>query len=325
MSGFNCLDVRPHQLMCLICRGDGVGDDAGLAALRDAVRAEPDRPLRLRCRCSGVYRYQNPGCDDNTPEGTLFNELRDLAVLQRLGLVPGDTRPARELLGRVIDRVTTTEGICGSGAGVASAWRGCPRASTGAYEAGRARGLGGLIPPRSREDMAKAKQESAAGVLTAGALRIRPHHLMCMACFHGGRETIAPIAADNLQEAIVAMQGNPGIPVTLVEGCCMICPPCAQYAPATGLCAGGRGMSLRDQKKDLDVLRRLGLVYGDTRPARELLKCLFDAVRATTEVCGNGTGVETAWEWRVCGGPQGNAGYVKARACGMGIVGPRGD
>jgi hypothetical protein len=325
MSDFNCLDVRPYQLMCLICRGPEMGGDARLAALRDAIHKEPDRPLRLRCRCSGVYRFQNPARDDDTPEGRLFNELRDLTILQRLGLVPGDMRPAREVLTRIIETVHTTDGICSFGANGPLARRGCARAAGRAYEEGRQRGLADIIPPRPLDERSEAKRNSAASVLAAGALRIRPHHLMCMACFHGGGEAIAPIAADNLQEAIVAIQRNPQIPVTLVEGCCMICPPCAQYDPATGLCVGGGAMSLRDQKKDLDVLRRFGLAYGDTLPASELFALLFEVVRTTTEICGNGTGVETAPEWRVCGGAKGSAGYVKARACGMGIVPPRTD
>lgn len=80
-------------------------------------------------------------------------------------------------------------------------------------------------------------------------------------------------------------------------------------------------MGLRDEKKDLDTLRRLGLSYGDVLPARELLRRLYAAIASTTEICGNGDGVETAPEWRVCGGPEGNAGYAAGRAAGLGVPG----
>jgi hypothetical protein len=40
-----------------------------------------------------------------------------------------------------------------------------------------------------------------------------------------------------------------------------------------------KSMALRDQKKDLDVLQKLGLKYGDTLPARRLLKRLYGVHR----------------------------------------------
>ncbi len=324
MSDFDCLDVRPYQLMCLICRGEEALADPRLAGLLRAIRAEPDRPMRLRATCSGVYRFQNPGRSADTPEGELFNELRDLAVLQRLGLAPGSLRPARELLERILRLIETTDRICGFGAVTSPEWRGCERAPTGAYQAGRQRGLAALITPRPADEMRTVKKASAEEVLTAAALRIRPHHLICMACFNGGRDEMDPIEADNLQEAIVAMRRNPDIPVTLIEGCCMICPPCHSYEPSTGLCVGSCGMSLRDQKKDLDTLQRLGLKYGDTLPARELYRRIFAKIHSTTEICGNGTGKATSQDWTVCGGPDGAPGYVRARATGIGLVPPAG-
>ena len=101
----------------------------------------------------------------------------------------------------------------------------------------------------------------------------------------------------------------------------MICPPCSHYDPQTSLCIGGVSMSLRDQKKDLDLLYRLDLAYGDELPAREYFGRLYERIASTTEICGNGNGVETAPEWRVCGGPDGDPGYVKARQDGLGIPG----
>jgi hypothetical protein len=80
-------------------------------------------------------------------------------------------------------------------------------------------------------------------------------------------------------------------------------------------------MGLRDDKKDLDTLRRLGLRYGDVVPARELLQRVYRAIKSTTEICGHGDGVERSREWRVCGGPTGNESFVHARQIGLGVNG----
>ena len=150
-------------------------------------------------------------------------------------------------------------------------------------------------------------------------LSIRPHHLMCMACFHDGRKTCEPDEEDNRFEAIDIIQKNPDIPITLKRGCCMICPPCGSYDPQSGFCVGGHGMSIRDQKKDLDVLQLLGLKYGDTLPARQLYCMLFERIPSTRMVCAYGDGVVRGAEWTICRDPAGSEAYKKARATNMGI------
>jgi hypothetical protein len=140
-----------------------------------------------------------------------------------------------------------------------------------------------------------------------------------MSCFFGGRQKLAPIKEDNLFEAVDVIQRNPDIPVTLVAGCCMICPPCSHYEPKSNLCLGGRSMALRDQKKDLDVLQKLGLKYGDALPARKLYQLLYEKVPSTRDVCGYGDGEVRGHEWSICGGPEGSQAYAKARAANLGI------
>ena len=141
MGSFPSLQIRPYQLMCVVC---GIGGDADgvpgrehLGTILAQVREDPGQPLTLQCNVDTVYRYQNPGRAMDTPEGELFNDKRDLDILQRLGLVPGDTRPARELFQRLYDNVTSTSGICGYGATRSVAWQGCPR---GAQKATAAHG-----------------------------------------------------------------------------------------------------------------------------------------------------------------------------------------
>jgi len=322
-SGFPTLDVRPYQLMCIVCRiGEGRTRDLGVPRLTEilsAVRKDRRVPVRLRCNVDTVYQYQNPGREEDTPEGELFNAKRDLDIVQRLGLVPGDARPAVDMFERLLDTVPTARGICGYKTATADTWRGCSRAKSGNYEKGRALGIQAILPPRDPQQKAIAKKASAAAIYQAKTLQIRPHHLMCMSCFFGGAAKLAPLVEDNLFEAVDAIQKNPAVAVTLVPGPCMICPPCSHYDPATNLCLGGRSMALRDQKKDLDVLQKLGLKYGDSLPAGKLFALLYERIASTREICGYGDGEVRAREWSICGNPAGRDEYRKARAANLGI------
>ena len=323
------LEVRPYQLMCILCRiGEGRVKDLGderLNRIFAAVQDDPKTPIRLCLNTESVYGYQNPGRGEDSPEGELFNVKRDLDIIQKLGLVPGDTRPAVDMFERVFLNLTTAKGICGYETPTADTWGGCPRADSGNYEKGHALGLKAVIPPRDEEEKARFKQSTVKQVYEAKTLQIRPHHLMCMSCFYGGKmENLAPIKEDNLFEAIDAIHKNPEIPITLVAGCCMICPPCSRYDPKTNLCLGGRSMALRDQKKDLDTLQKLGLKYGDTLPAKKLYKLLYERIPSTRDICGYGDGQHRAPEWSICGDPEGatpegKETYRKARAAKLGI------
>ena len=321
---FGSMSVRPYQLVHIIAKiGAGRAADLGDARLNEileAARRNPLTPLTLRCNVDSVYQYQNPGRDEDTPEGDLFNDKRDLDIVQKLGLVPGSTRPAIELFERVIAEIPTVQGICRYERATSETWPGCADPDCDHYEAGQAMGLDAVIPPRSPEEMAAVKKASVQAMCEAEKLRIRPHHLMCMTCFHAGKEGLGPIEIDNLYEAIDIMQKHPDVPVELIAGPCMICPPCKPYRPDINLCLGTRGMSLRDQKKDLDVLQTLGLKFGDTLPAREVLRLLYDKIHSTTQICGYKDGIERGWEWRVCGTPEGNEGYRKGREAGLGVL-----
>lgn len=319
------MEVRPYQLMCIVCRlGEGRNADVGDARLDEilkAVRQDRKRPVALRCNVDTVYRYQNLGRAEDTSEGELFNAKRDLDILQKLGFVPGDTRPAVDVLDRLLAKVPTALGICGYDTVTSATWRGCARAASGSYEKGRALGIKALLAPRDPREKAQAKKDSAAGIYQAKTLKIRPHHLMCMSCFYGGAKKLAPLVEDNLFEAVEVIQKTPDIPVTLVAGCCMICPPCSSYDPESNLCLGGRSMALRDQKKDLDVLQKLGLKYGDTLPARRLYDLLYARVPSTRDICGYGDGEVRAPEWSICGGVERDESYQRARTSRLGIPG----
>jgi len=342
-SDYRTLDLRPYQLVHIVAvLGANPGCDAGEldfgsarlnAAVRE-MRALAYVPVRLRANVTSIYAFQNPGHDEDTEGGATLNTARDLDILQRLGLVPGVTMPAIDLFDLLLTAMPTVDDIVGYGEAVPARWAEGPAATADgvaamggsdaaeAYRQGVARGLGALFLLRKSEEMARVKQDSAKAMLEAKSLRIRPHHLMCMTCFYGGREgELAPIEEDNLCEAIVAMQRNPEIPVTLVQGPCMICPPCPYYDQAANLCYLHVGIGLRDEKKDTDVLRLLGLDYGDTLPAKDLLALLYERVPSTKLVCGYKDGIERGPSWRICDNPEGSERYRKGRAQGIGVVG----
>jgi hypothetical protein len=311
--------------MCIVCKlGSGLTSDLldeKLTEILREVRKNPIIPVTLRCNVDSLYRYQNPGRSEDTPGGDLFNDKRDLDIIQKLGLVPGATRPALEIFGRLFRSITTTQGICWYNKITSPTWKGCAQASSGDYEKGHAKGIEAVISPRSEDEKDRAKKQSSKAMYKAEILMIRPHHLMCITCFHGGKEEIHPIKEDNLFEAIDIMQKNPVIPVTLVPGCCMICPPCSEYNAEIGLCIGTSGMGLRDQKKDLDVLQNLGLEYSSTMPARQLYNLLFKKIQSTRQICGYNDGTVRGPEWSICGDPEGSEAYRKGREKGLGIRG----
>ena len=117
-----------------------------------------------------LYGFQNCGTTYDTPEKELFNKRRDLTILQKLGLVPGDTRPAFELFSRVIEKIDSTRGICGFGEATSDTWRGCGLADSGNYERGRADGIDALIAPRSAEEKAASKRDSCSEMYNADRL-----------------------------------------------------------------------------------------------------------------------------------------------------------
>ena len=173
-------------------------------------------------------------------------------------------------------------------------------------------GLGAILPHRSAEGRDAEKQTSAARIYEADRLLIRPHHLMCMSCWVGGSGGEGARSNDTLDEVYRRICRDPEVEILLVEGNCEACNCCDGFHPDSTRCVHAGGL-IRDYKKDLDVFQKLGLMPGARMNARELLMRIYERIPSTTDVCGYGTGVVTAQEWSVCGGPQGNAGYAKAR------------
>ena len=303
--------------------GAGCQDDLGPVELTEAlkaVRENPNLPITLRCPVTTNYDYQNPTELREAPADHLFYARCDLKILQRMGMVPGATRPATEMFHRLFEGVETAQGIMCFAEVTAPTWKGLDQEGRD-YDKGRALGLRAIIPPRDQDEMKQVKVESTKAMYESDVLKIRPHHLLCMTCFYG-RQAFEPIAEDNLFEAIDIIHANPEVPIELVCGPCMICPPCHLYCPSSNRCISPHGMALRDELKDLDVLQILGLKYGDILPARELYTQLYHKIYSTTQICGHGDGEVRSPEWSVCSGKNGNPAYVKARAAGLGFLDP---
>lgn len=319
------LTVGPGSLMCLFCLGVGgfgkSGRDARLKRLGAMIGRDPERPVEVACRVSGLYSFQNPPAgDEDGPGGILFRRRRELEIIQRLRVVPGTTMPARFLLEKVIGSVDSSRSVCAGLEGGPQGWSGCPLSDRGFYEEARRRGLSVLVPPRPGSERLAYKEASVAEMMKAGRLRIRPHHLVCMACFVAGRENPAPLEEDNLQEAVEIIRANPRIPVELVEGPCMICPPCHSYRPRGNACTGSFSMDLRDEKKDLDVLFATGLEYGSVRPAVEMYRLVFEALDSARSICGFRDGLPHTEEWRPCPTAESDS-FARSRRAGLGVPG----
>ena len=320
------LTIRPYQLLCAVCR---VGADAvtpaddRIAEFLAAVRERPDLPVTLQCNAGDVYLYQDPGTAEDSPEGAEFNLKRDLDILQRLDLPPGSTLPARTLLLRVLSRIASVAGICGYETVTSDAWRGCAKWQCGAYEQGRERGIEAFIPPRDAAEMVCDKASSVGAIRNAECLTIRPHVLMCCVCCHGQTDGSGePLAQDNIVEFIEETRRRPEVPIKFVRGAdWMVCAPCPARVADINACvnvAGSGGLS--NEKRDIDLLQKLGLTYGSALPAREMLRLLFELVPTTVDICRRDNIAPSVW-WDGCGEAnmtQGNPGYEKGREMLMG-------
>lgn len=292
--------LQPRLLLCLRCRAGGgtSGQFAkdGVDALAERIRREPDTCIRLESSFDEVGGRTDL-YDTTTPE----ERKRDLDVLCRLGLVPGDERTARDLFSRIDQLIPSLDGICryDTSQAFVGTWEECPVAQTGAYEQGK----GAVIAwERTQEEMLTAKTASCHSIEESGTLEIRAHHLLCIACFISRDDNDKPIMEDNLYEAWMKIKNNPKIPVKVLEGPgeCVVCPPCPGYRPDFKMCVAA--CHLRDRKKDLETMLRLGVKPGDILPADELVARIYRYIPDNDGICRLGS--PNRFEWTDCGAPE---------------------
>lgn len=302
------LVIRPYQLMCMVCSiGEGrpQQDSARVREVLKAIRQDPDVPVTLRCNVGDVFAFQDPGNEDDTPEGAEFNRRRDLEILMRLDLVPGATLPARILLHRLWDRVECTSGVCGYDEVTSEAWAGCPKAAAGFYEKGREMCLAFAVPncvsqtgfgsadlpkaghvpivPRTREDRAEAKRKALEAMYEADAVAVRPHNVIDAVDQYGGGHGPGSVE-DNLPELIQLIISKPDTKLELVDRApWMTCAPCPSWVPGTEACLNVKGYGgMTNQYRDVRMLQRLGMRFGDVISAREFLRLVFERAHPAT-------------------------------------------
>jgi hypothetical protein len=306
-----------------VCSLGGGGDDVPfaetIAAILAEVKEHPDMPLTIACNAGDVYVYQDPGIAEDTPEGADFNRKRDLDILQRMNWPPGVTLPARTALLYLRAMIPTVEGLCGYDEETSEAWRGCPRAHSGAYERGHALGIEAIIPPRSEEEMSAEKEASIAALEAAEEVPIRPHILLCAVCQYG-QGARPPFKADNLPELMqIILHRSPDLRIRMArQADWMMCAPCPARVPGLNACANTLGSGgLSNEKRDLDMLQVLGLEFGSVMPARDLFRLIFERIHTTQDICAREGSCSTSVWWDGCGEKnvtEGNEGYAKGRA-----------
>lgn len=305
------ITMQARQLLGTVCALGGADcpllEKAQTQDILDRVARDPTVTIRLESDADRILYYGEVASEyyERLDPEEVFNRKRDLDVLQRLGLVPGSIRRARYLYELLFARVETPDGIC---AYDTPKWEGCPLARSGAYERVRAQGWQAVVYHRSEAEMQAYRERNVARIEQDDRLYMRPHHLMCLACWYAGGEGQGPRPNDTLYEVLQRIRREPDVPITLVEGCCEACDCCDGFHPETGRCVHSGGL-IRDYKKDLDCFQKLGVMPGATVPANELLDLLFERIPSTRDVCGYGDGVVTSEEWRICGGPEGNPEY----------------
>ncbi|HBG25828.1 MAG TPA: hypothetical protein DDX75_01885 [Phycisphaerales bacterium] len=322
MLEFGSIDITPVQLMLTVSKiVEGFKDvpvDSNLADLLNKLRSNPNLPVTLRCSVTSNYEYQNP---KNT-ESSIFYVRCNLKILQKMGMVPGSTRPAVEIFARLLETIESAKGILYFEEITSEIWKGLEKEGL-RYDKGRTMGLEAIFPHWGRNKISQIKADSVNSMYQSKKLKIRPHHLLCMTCFYGGKE-FKPIIEDNLYEAIDIIHSNPNILIELICGPCMICPPCKFYCESSNQCISSNGMALRDELKDLDVLQMLGLNYGDVLTAKELFTKLYSKIISTDPICGLSDNKNRIPEWGICteSSNDKNSAYVKGRSQGLGFLHP---
>ena len=149
------IPIRPHLLMCAICQyGNGVRppfpEDNLPELLQVILNERPDVPIRLVrgadwLMCAPCpYRFDdlNACVTGRNACGGLYNEIKDLNMLQALGLTYGTVMEGAKLLRLILEEIPEHAGVCAldnSGLPPHSVWwNGCDaREAPDGYKKGR--------------------------------------------------------------------------------------------------------------------------------------------------------------------------------------------
>ena len=123
MRRAEAIRVRPHILLCAVCQyGGGIRPpfpEDNLPELIELILKKPDTRLIMASHADWMMCAPCPnrapglnGCVSNKGSGGLPNQMRDLRVLQKLGLAYGSTLKARDLYKLIFERIPGTLAIC---------------------------------------------------------------------------------------------------------------------------------------------------------------------------------------------------------------------
>ena len=142
------LSVRAHHLLCMLCfAGSGTElaplEEDNLFELLQKILENPQIPIVLRegagecIVCPPCHAFDEAsGLCVTSP--SLRDRRKDLAVLERLALDPGDRIPAKDLLARIAQEIPNVSGICLFEQETAFEWSNCQTLAEDTYEKGLA-------------------------------------------------------------------------------------------------------------------------------------------------------------------------------------------
>ena len=137
MYSADSIRIRPHILLCAVAQyGNGTRppfDPDNLPEMIQHIVRNPDTPITLvagtdwmMCAPCPTRVVQHDACVcGGTCSGGLYNEMKDLNVLQALELSYGEKRRAREMYRLIFEKIPRTAGICALEGSVSdfSVWR----------------------------------------------------------------------------------------------------------------------------------------------------------------------------------------------------------
>ena len=135
LAGADKIVIRPHHLLCIVCFAGRDGNDQPLPEdnLYEAwvkIRENPGLPVTLVegpgacCICPPCHSYI-PARGLCVAACHLRDRKKDLDTFVALGLNPGDTRSARELYARILERISDVRAICGYETNTSDEWTSC--------------------------------------------------------------------------------------------------------------------------------------------------------------------------------------------------------
>lgn len=163
-----------------------------------------------------------------------------------------------------------------------------------------------MISPRTEEEMAREKAESLKALYAASVVPVRPHILVCAVCQYG--EGLRPgFKDDNLPELLdLMLYKKPDIEIRMAHGAdWMMCAPCPARNPELNCCTHVMGSGeLDSQKRDLDLLQKLGMKFGSTMKVRALYQLIFERITTThgiPDICIKYNTMPSVWWDECCG------------------------